>query len=80
MRRLRARAASAIVFGGIAGGVGAFLNLTKWYVMKDRSGTVGAKGVATAVRELHDTLPGHQNPSRRPQPRRAVDGELREGA
>lgn len=45
------------LFGGIAGGVGAFLNLTKWYVMKDRSGTVGAKGVATAVRELHDRCP-----------------------
>ena len=44
-------------FGGIAGGVGAFLNLTRWYVMKDRSGTVGATGVATVVRELHDTLP-----------------------
>src|SRR5687767_125542 len=42
------------LFGGIAGGVGAFLNLTKWYVMKDRSGTVGAKGVATVVRELQD--------------------------
>ena len=45
------------LFGGIAGGVGAFLNLTKWYVMKDRSGTVGAKGVATAVREMHDRCP-----------------------
>jgi len=45
------------IFGGIAGGVGAFLNLTKWYVMKDRAGTVGAKGVASAVRELHDKLP-----------------------
>jgi hypothetical protein len=44
-------------FGGIAGGVGAFLNLTKWYVMKDRSGTVGAKGVATAVRELRERCP-----------------------
>jgi hypothetical protein len=45
------------VFGGIAGGVGSFLNLTQWYVMKDRSGTVGAKGVATAVREVHKKLP-----------------------
>ena len=45
------------LFGGIAGGVGAFLNLTKWYVMKDRSGTVGAKGVATVVREFHDKYP-----------------------
>ncbi len=45
------------LFGGIAGGVGAFLNLTKWYVMKDRSGAVGANGVATAVRALHDGCP-----------------------
>jgi len=44
-------------FGGIAGGVGAFLNLTKWYVMKERSGTVGASGVATVVRELHEKYP-----------------------
>jgi hypothetical protein len=44
-------------FGGIAGGVGTFLNLTKWYVMKERSGTVGAKGVAAAVRALHDECP-----------------------
>jgi hypothetical protein len=43
--------------GGIAGGVGKFLNLTKWYVMKDRSGTVGARGVATAVRELRKKYP-----------------------
>jgi hypothetical protein len=45
------------LFGGIAGGVGTFLNLTKWYVMKDRAGTVGVKGVATAVRGLHDRCP-----------------------
>jgi hypothetical protein len=46
------------VFGTIAGGVGRFLNLTNWYVMKDRSGTVGAKGVAEAVRALHASHPG----------------------
>jgi len=46
------------VFSTIAGGVGQFLNLTKWYVMKDRSGTVGANGVAAAVRALHDNRPG----------------------
>ena len=40
------------VVGSIAGGVGRFLNLTTWYVMKERSGTVGASGVARAVREL----------------------------
>lgn len=45
------------VFGGIAGRVGKFLNLTKWYVMKDRSGTVGAVGVAGAVRDLHAKCP-----------------------
>ena len=46
------------VLGGIAGSVGKFLNLTKWYVMKDRSGTVGAVGVAGAVRALHAKCPG----------------------
>ena len=45
------------VFGTIAGGVGQFLNLMTWYVMKDRSGTVGAKGVAAAVRALHESRP-----------------------
>jgi hypothetical protein len=45
-------------FGNIAGGVGRFLNLTNWYVMKDRSGTVGASGVADAVRALHASRPG----------------------
>jgi len=41
------------VLGAIGGGVGRFLNLTLWYVMKDRSGKVGATGVAAAVRALH---------------------------
>jgi hypothetical protein len=45
------------VFGALAGGVGKFLNLTTWYMMKDRSGTVGAKGVAPAVRALHQKCP-----------------------
>ena len=45
------------LFGSIAGKVGQFLNLTTWYVMKDRSGTVGAKGVAPAVRALRKRLP-----------------------
>jgi hypothetical protein len=39
-------------FGSVAGKVGQFLNLTTWYVMKERSGNVGAKGVAPAVRTL----------------------------
>ncbi|MDQ3486683.1 MAG: hypothetical protein M3468_03000 [Acidobacteriota bacterium] len=45
------------VFGSVAGKVGQFLNMTTWYVMKDRSGTVGAKGVADAVRALRKTTP-----------------------
>ncbi len=45
------------LFGSVAGKVGQFLNLTTWYVMKDRSGTVGAKGVAPAVRALRKALP-----------------------
>jgi len=44
-------------FGAVAGGVGKFLNLATWYVMKERSGTVGAKGVAPAVRKLRDKCP-----------------------
>ena len=44
-------------FGGIAGSVGQFLNLTTWYVMKDRSGTVGREGVAPAIREVHKRCP-----------------------
>ena len=40
-----------------AGKAGQLLNLTTWYMMKNRSGTVGAEGVATAVRELKK-LPG----------------------
>ena len=45
------------IFGDIAGAVGKFLNLTTWYVMKERSGTVGAAGVAAAVRELKASCP-----------------------
>ncbi|MBC8166862.1 MAG: hypothetical protein H7Y20_13460, partial [Bryobacteraceae bacterium] len=40
-------------FGSIFGNIGKFLNLSLWYVMKERSGTVGEKGVADAVREVH---------------------------
>jgi hypothetical protein len=39
-------------FGSILGGIDKFLNLTTWYVMKNRSGVVGATGVAKAVRDL----------------------------
>ena len=45
------------LFGSIGGKIGQFLNLTTWYVMKERSGTVGAKGVAPAVRGLRKSLP-----------------------
>jgi Lipase (class 3) len=45
------------VAGKLAGGVGQFLNLTTWYVMKERSGTVGATGVADAVRTLRAKYP-----------------------
>jgi hypothetical protein len=46
------------VAGRIAGGVGQFLNLTTWYVMKERCGTVGATGLAEAVRTLRAKYPG----------------------
>ena len=39
-------------FGGVFGRIGQLINLTTWYVMKERSGTVGASGVADAVRAL----------------------------
>ena len=45
------------VVGAIGGGVGRFLNLALWYVMKDRSGKVGATGVAAAVRAVHAPAP-----------------------
>jgi hypothetical protein len=45
------------ILGSIAGRVGQFLNLTTWYVMKERSGTVGEKGVAPAVRTLRKRVP-----------------------
>jgi len=45
------------VAGRLAGGVGQFLNLTTWYVMKERSGTVGATGVAQCVRALRTSYP-----------------------
>jgi hypothetical protein len=44
-------------FGSIFGRIGQFLNLTTWYVMKNRSGVVGANGVAKAVRDLKAGAP-----------------------
>ncbi len=43
-------------FGKIFGAVGTLANVTTWYVMKNRSGVVGANGVADAVRSIK-TLP-----------------------
>jgi hypothetical protein len=43
--------------GSIFGRVGRFLNLTTWYLMKKRSGTVGATGVAEVVRQLKMEVP-----------------------
>jgi hypothetical protein len=48
----------ASFFGSIFGRIGQFLNLTTWYLMKKRSGTVGANGVARAVRDLKASRPG----------------------
>lgn len=44
-------------FGSVFGRVGQFLNLTTWYMMKNRSGVVGETGVAQAVRDLRGSLP-----------------------
>ncbi|MGE0703901.1 MAG: hypothetical protein AB7F99_15765 [Vicinamibacterales bacterium] len=45
------------VFMTIAGRVGLLLNLTTWYLMKERSAVVGAAGVADAVRRLKADRP-----------------------
>ena len=45
------------VFGSIFGRVGQFLNLTTWYLMKDRSGKVGANGAAEAIRAVRAVAP-----------------------
>jgi esterase/lipase superfamily enzyme len=41
----------------VFGKIGQFLNLSLWYVMKNRCGVVGATGVAQAVRDLHSAAP-----------------------
>jgi hypothetical protein len=43
--------------GAIFGRVGQLLNVTTWYLMKTRSGTVGAAGVADVVRALKTSRP-----------------------
>ena len=40
------------LFRSVLGGIDKFLNLATWYIMKNRSGVVGASGVAQAVRDL----------------------------
>jgi len=47
----------ASIFGSIFGRIGQFLNLTTWYVMKNRAGVVGATGVAQAVRDSKKANP-----------------------
>ena len=44
-------------FKSVGGRVGQFLNMTTWYMMKNRSGTVGAVGVAPVVRALKSAHP-----------------------
>ncbi|HYP15486.1 MAG TPA: hypothetical protein VEQ63_16270 [Bryobacteraceae bacterium] len=44
-------------FGGVLGRVGQLVNLTTWYIMKERSGVVGFNGVAQAVRDLKGANP-----------------------
>jgi hypothetical protein len=39
-------------FPSVLGGIDKFLNLTTWYIMKNRSGIVGGTGVAQAVRDI----------------------------
>lgn len=45
------------MLGSVFGGIGKFLNMTTWYVMKNRSGVVGMAGVAAAVRTLKAAHP-----------------------
>ncbi len=44
-------------FGSIFGRIGQLLNVTTWYLMKSRSGIVGANGVAQVVRGLKASRP-----------------------
>ena len=44
----------------VLGGADRFLNFTTWWTMKNRSGIVGASGVAEAVRDVAAAKPGIQ--------------------
>lgn len=45
------------IFGGIKGGVVKFVNLFSYFEMKERAGTVGAKGVAPLLEEIAKNVP-----------------------
>ena len=44
--------------GSVFGRIGQFLNVTTWYLMKERAGTVGSVGLAAALRQLKSAHPG----------------------
>ncbi len=45
------------IFGSIFGAAGKLLNLTTWYLMKDRSGAAGTNGLGPAVRTIRGAFP-----------------------
>ena len=49
---------AANIFGSIMGGVRNALNMTTYYTMKERAGTVGADGLAPVVQRIQREFPG----------------------
>jgi hypothetical protein len=49
---------AANIFGSILGGVRNALNMTTYYTMKERAGTVGADGLAPVVQRIQREFPG----------------------
>lgn len=49
---------AANIFGSILGGVRNALNMTTYFTMKERAGTVGADGLAPVVQRIQKELPG----------------------
>ncbi len=49
---------AANIFGSILGGVRNALNMTTYFTMKERAGTVGANGLAPVVQRIQKELPG----------------------
>ncbi|MBK8645360.1 MAG: hypothetical protein IPN16_02210 [Gemmatimonadetes bacterium] len=49
---------AANIFGSIMGGVRNALNMTTYYSMKERAGTVGADGLAPVVQRIQREFPG----------------------